>query len=239
MYCPKCGKEVTEGTEFCVNCGTRVGGTPMPQSEGSAALAPEAAPVQKAGSKKKIWIIAAAALVLVIAVGVGAYFLFFSAVKIEGKYRDLYNGEAVYQFSADGTVTKKVSEELNHTYDGKYTVNSGKVVIDWENVQDNETYAMDQGYLVNVDYVYTTGEIPAQGDTFDAVCSRSANKIHDARSFVFHKDGTMELEVDSDSYKGTYERKGNIIEVDFDAASEIYTLFIHDNHLSSTVLQKD
>ena len=59
MFCTKCGKEIPEGSLYCVGCGTKVEGTPVQ---------PQTTKVSSTNNKKLMGIIIALAAVFIIVV---------------------------------------------------------------------------------------------------------------------------------------------------------------------------
>ena len=70
MFCENCGNKLAEGSAFCTNCGARVGGAPAaaPAAPAAAAPSPFATIVRKVKANKKVALIGAAALVVIVAV---------------------------------------------------------------------------------------------------------------------------------------------------------------------------
>lgn len=69
-FCPNCGAQVTEGTKFCVSCGT-----PLVEEVAAPPVTAEKPP--KKSGKKGVWIVLAVVLVLVAALAAVVGMLFF------------------------------------------------------------------------------------------------------------------------------------------------------------------
>ena len=69
-FCPNCGAQVTEGTKFCVSCGT-----PLVEEVAASPVSAEKPP--KKSDKKGVWIVLAVVLVLVVALAAVVGMLFF------------------------------------------------------------------------------------------------------------------------------------------------------------------
>ncbi len=76
MFCTQCGAELQDGAKFCIKCGSPVEGSPA--AGRPAGAGPVTAPVhQKPGGKmdqKKLFMIGAAALVVIVVFAIGSLF---------------------------------------------------------------------------------------------------------------------------------------------------------------------
>lgn len=116
MYCPKCGKEITAGSTFCLHCGVQIGG--------AAAQSPSAK-----GRNPLLW-----ALVAVLAGAVG---LFWYSSTGGDERRETYQQDALRQMVAHPTYVPVVEDIAS----GSFTLPAGQIheirfIVDTDKVRN-------------------------------------------------------------------------------------------------------
>lgn len=179
MYCMKCGKELSEQAQFCMQCGTSVGQATAPQEEAQTpareaspanAVSPTASatPVQKPKKKKKVWI--------PIVIGIGAVLLSALIAKAvrsadmvptpfdEVETRPTIDlGEAAISDTED-TYSDTQTSTYNTTVSEYEAIFSDRYIVDIPSVFTTDNYAAfavvdASGMIDKLEYVYDDNDI--------------------------------------------------------------------------------
>lgn len=217
-YCPKCGKPLTEGATFCMNCGAKVD---VPSVETSAAAAMP--------QKKRSFPLPAVILIILAAIvfGVIKFYPTIQIYRISGTYEqpsilDGYDATTI-QLNPDMTATYSLLGSYN--MDGFWTYDDGKIVLTTTFLTSSteDTYAFYKNHLVDIEYIYW-GSIPS-GDQFDATLS----KEDDSSKYVFSSDGNVIYYTDDNkTYNYTYTRDKDYITLTSSSGDELKYLILKD-----------
>lgn len=217
-YCPKCGKPLTEGATFCMNCGAKVETTPIGPAQ-AVASAP----------KKKTFPLPALifAILVILVIGIVKVFPAVQIHLISGLYEHQLTLEdydaTTIQLNDDKTASYSLLGTI--TMDGSWTYKDGQVILTttFLGSTSEETYILYKNYLVPVDYIYQ-GNIPS-GNHFDATLSETGS----SNKYVFSSDGTViKYTDDGKTYNYTYTRDENWITTTSSTGNDSKFLILKD-----------
>ena len=230
MFCPNCGTNLPDESEFCVQCGKQLG----------------AAPKTKAKKKKSPWPGIIISLVLVAAIAAGLWFFVFSAketVYLLSREVQVYdnNGqtETVREYEYDGNGRLLSYEEssghpgnpyqrsgyrLSYTYD-----KTGKIIAA-ELERDEET--------IELEYIYEKGvlvEVTGEGENCEVEASADRNGLIQSLEIMYENGSVCEYSYEYDS-EGNLEAKSYEITSDYVNAIAEYEYDSHGNQISCTYI---
>lgn len=226
-YCPKCGKEISDEFEFCMNCGARI-------DRNLTACAETCVQAKK----PMRWIVICSSIILIIIIVVSAILITRKGLMMDtlsGKYNS-FGGYTAYTFIPDsknenmGTYEEELAPDDPTILTGKWIVADEQVTLvddyiaelytsagkDFTEYYDGTTYKITDDYHYLIDLKSAFNEPAPDGEQFDATFTRS-DSLSDDVKYTFHKDGTFEhtqsLMVPAN---GRYTRDGNLITMESD-----------------------
>lgn len=207
MFCGKCGSNIPDGYEFCMKCGTKID---LESLEVDTIQIPVMSN-QVPSNKNRLKILIPVVVLVVIAISIGSYFVFFTSTKIEGRYNGYSSyDDGYFDFTTDKTSSNKgtyvylLSNILDYPENGVWEIKDGKLIIS-DYYHDNDILLMYKNYIYYADYTYKC-KIP-DGKTFDLICTLGESK------YSFSKNGAFTSTYEGDVTTGTYERDGDTISV--------------------------
>lgn len=200
MFCTKCGSEMPDGTDFCTNCGARMGAASPAAAPAEPASMPAAGmpPVQKKSHKRAV--IVGMCVVGVLVAG-GAALALTGVLGPLGQGNSsqitvLGSDEGSAEHKDKGSAKEKPADEREEPEETEQTSSSVKV-----DLNDQATYAAANLFLSNFteeDFGYNKND---PSSLFDATDGLSAEEQRDMTFFIFNHfldNGSKRVERGSD-----------------------------------------